>query len=240
MLFAYSFKEDKFLEKPSARLLTAERSFGAKAEKFLNEKIEQPLTKHLDSLAAGTFTAQLPWPQERALILSSMFQATRVGAGRGETESATHLHEIVGRDDAFLDQLAGASRTRFRFFGLKLGAQHPPLCFPSIGLAALPVIGAPAIMFQPTSLSTLFATIPIEVPEHLVEGHLRQLMNTGVAAACSVGLICDLVILPPFHREHTDRTDLRRAIKTFRTSAQGLMDVFRRANELTGLTGGAP
>jgi hypothetical protein len=235
MLFAYSFKEDKFLEKPSARLLTGERSFGAEAEKFLNEKIEQPLTNHLDSLAAGTFTAQLPWPQERALILSSMFQATRVRAGCGEVDSVAHLQELVGKDDVFLDELAVASRTRFRFYGVKLAARLPPLCFPSAGIAALPVVGARAIMFQPTSLSTFFATIPVDVPEHLVIDHLRQLMDTGVAAACSVGLTCDLVILPPQHRDQIDRNDLRGVLRKFRTCARGLMDAFRQANELTGL-----
>jgi hypothetical protein len=121
-----------------------------------------------------------------------------------------------------LDKLAVASRSRFRFFGVKLGPRQPDLCFPSVGAAALPVAGAGAIMFQPTSLTTLFATVPVDVPEHLVERHLRDPAETGVAAACSVGLTGDLVILPPYHREHTDRGDLRSVMKMFRKSGQRL------------------
>lgn len=106
-------------------------------------------------------------------------------------------------------------------------------------MAALPVAGARAIMFQPTGLHTFFATIPIEAPEELVQDQLRQLMDTGVAAACSVGLACDLVILPPQHRDEAQiaRNDLRRVLRNFRESAQGLMGAFRSANEITGLAG---
>lgn len=94
---------------------------------------------------------------------------TRVRAGEGEAESAAYLRELVDKDDAYLDQIAIGSRTLFRFYGVKLADRLPPLCFPSVGIAALPVVGARAIMFQPTSLSTFFATIPIEVPEHLCQ-----------------------------------------------------------------------
>jgi hypothetical protein len=237
-LYGYSFAEDRFFERSSRSLLTAEESFGTDVERFLNVHIENPLSNYLDAVAEGTLVQNHPWVQERALILSMLFQSMRVGAGRGDVEATQKLKELLTKDASFLDQLAIGSRTMFRFVGAKIGhGQH--LFFPADGVAALPMIGAPAktpgMMFQPTTMKTFFAGIPSNVPEGVAEEQLHTAMANGTIVAFSVGLICDRVIIPPPIRGR-DESDIKRGLLELRAAARGFVQVIAKANRVVGLS----
>jgi hypothetical protein len=189
-------------------------------------------------VAEGTLVQNLPWAQQRALILSMLFQSLRVGAGRGDVEATQKLKELLTKDASFLDQLAIGSRTTFRFLGAKIGhGQH--LFFPADGVAALPMIGAPArapgMMFQPTTMKTFFAGIPMNVPEGVAEEQLRTAMANGTIVAFSVGLICDRVIIPPNIRGR-EESDIKKGLLTLRAAAKGLVEVIGKANRIVGLS----
>jgi hypothetical protein len=237
MLYGYNFAEDKFFERSSRSLLTADESFGTDVERFLNAHIENPLSNYLDAVAEGTLVQNLPWAQQRALILSMLFQSMRVGAGRGDVEATQKLKELLTKDVSFLDQLAVGSRTIFRFIGAKIG-HGQRLFFPTDGVAALPLAGAsastPGMIFQPTTLHTFFAGIPMNVPEGVAEEQLRTAMANGTIVAFSVGLICDRVIIPPDIRESTDEPTIKKTLHQLRSSTREMARLIAEANRMVG------
>jgi hypothetical protein len=234
MLYGYNFAEDRFFERSSKSLLVADQSFGADMERFFNDHIENPLANYLDGLAEGALVHDPPWAQQRALVLSMLFQSMRVGAGRGDAEAVRWMNDLGTKDEKFLDQLAAASRTKFRFIGGKLG-REPHLFFPADGIAVFPMVGAPAdapgMLFQPTSLTTFFAGIPVGVPEKVAEDQMRAAMANGMISAFSVGLKCDRVVIPSAIRGR-DEKNVKAGLLELRGAAKGLADLMGRANQL--------
>ena len=240
-LYVYDFTQDKFFDESSKTLLTADESFGYEVERSLNELIEQPLAQYLDSLREGALAASIPWKHERALILSLIFQGQRVAAGDGDLEAMADLQTSLPKGDAYLDPLARAAKTRFRFIGGKLAQGGPErvFFFPCGGVAALPLAGAPAstpaMLFQPTSLNTFFAAVPTELPEHVAEDQLRDAMSNGLITAYSMGLISERIIIPPPIREATDDITLKKAVLMQRSAAKRIAELVYEATRIVGL-----
>jgi hypothetical protein len=91
MLHGYNFAQDRFFEPSSKSLLIADESFGAEVERFFSHHIENPLANYLDAVAEGALVPNIPWAQERALILSMLLQPMRVDAGRGNAEATSNM-----------------------------------------------------------------------------------------------------------------------------------------------------
>jgi hypothetical protein len=235
MLYGYHFAEDRFFERSSKSLLIADESFGADVERFFSHHIENPLANYLDAVAEGTLVANIPWTQERALILSMLLQPMRVRAGDGDAEATREMKNLLTKDESFLDQLAVGSRSMFRFLGGKIG-RGQLLYFPADGIAALPMIGAsaahPGMLFQPTTLTTFFAGVPVAVPAEVAEDQLQKAMANGTIVAFSVGLLCDRVIIPPAVRGQVSESSIKTALHGFRTAAKAFAQVIGKANRI--------
>jgi hypothetical protein len=189
LLFYFDFEKNDFGEESSRTLLTAAESYGFDVERLLNEKIENPLANYLDGLANVGLVTDIQWRQERAVLLSLVLQSARVVAARGDTGALDQLRSIVSQDDVQLDAMAGLIRRDWRTIGVRLGAQTGELCFPSVGLAALPLVGTTRpVWFQPTSLRTLFALVPTDVPEASTDEQIRAAMANHSVIAFSIGL----------------------------------------------------
>lgn len=232
-LYVYNFPTDTLSDKSSRHLLVARKSFGYDVEKFLNDLVENPLASYLDNINAGQLVSNLPWKQERALLLSLFFQTVRVRAGRGDPTATQELHDLLTKDDSHFDQIAMGFRQDFRCYGCKL-PNNMELYFPGNGITGVPVVSAdpkfPAILFQPTGLDTFHAAVPVSIPQHIGERQLREAIATKLVVAYSVGLTCDDVILPPkFFGE--DTSTVRSVIRDLRTSAKGIADIISTVNK---------
>ena len=236
-LFHYNFTTDSFDDETSRTLLTADESYGYEVERFLNERVEVHLATYLDSVAAGGLSTAIPWPQERALILSVFIQSLRVRAGRGDADALRELRELLAKGDEYLDQFVTAARRDFRYVGGRVPAGQL-LYFPSDGITALPMVGTterlPAMLFQPTTLTTFFAAVPVGIPEETSDRQLQEAMATGLLVAFSVGLVCDRVIIPPEIRGRADEAAMRTSIRTLRSAAEGFTRIIGQMNRMVG------
>jgi hypothetical protein len=237
-LYYYDFTLDSFGEETSRTLLTADESFGEEVEVFLNRTVETPLAGYLDEIGDGTLVNDLSWKHERALVLSLLFQPIRVGAARGDEWATNALRDLLTKEDSYFDQLVAGSRQRSRHVAGKV-ARGQMLFFPADGLAGVPLAGAasssPSMLFQPTTLTTFFAAVPRDIPEHVVMDQLRGSLANGMIVAYSVGLKSDRVIVPPPIRENVAEANVRTMVRTLRDGAVGIAKAITRANEIVGL-----
>jgi hypothetical protein len=230
----YDFVTDRFGDRSSKTLLTADASFGEDVEGFLNTSIENSLASHLDALEAGTWETKIPWEHERSLLFSLMLQPTRVLAGRGDAASKGELDDLRTKGDAYLDLLARAADDRFRRIGVRLPVGQE-LFFPSHGFEQFPLAGrSRAMTFQPTTPSTLFLCVLKEVPQHVVDEQIAAGLDTGTFVAFSVGLDCEKVILPP-SLVGQDEAEVRAMLLKLRSCAQAYAKVIASANAVAGL-----
>lgn len=231
-LYYYEFAADRFCEQSSEVLLTSSESFGYDVERFLNKKVETHLTTYLDSLAAGAWTRAIPWRQERALVLSILFQGTRVAAANGDKGARSDLRQMLTKGNAYLDRFAKESYTRLYYFGGKV-PDGQFLYFPSNGLSVLPIVGGSGV-FQPTGPSTFIAAIPVATPVQVAEAQIDHALSSGTLAACSVGLKCDLTIVPPAIRAGSDEVAIRASIRGLRDAANKLVETIASVNKTAG------
>ena len=228
----FTFADDSIKTIHPKSMYVSETPYPADIEKWLDRNVESPLGDYVARCKQAAVSPDAkratpdPGPRERkALTLAVLLQPGRTAIALDGSD--THLIDVIRKGDQFIEKLIEHYDRVNNGFVVADPSSH--LFFPSLGLVALPLIGAEG-MFLP--LAPWLCTI--RVPKTAFDGSLELFLTApGVTQALSAGLQDDRVVLPPLSNE-ADREHISSLVRNCRARATELCRLLLTLNERIG------